>query len=281
MTALSRSSLLRKHIALPQQHGAWVMWGGPLVVGAAVGGALTPALFWLTLASLGAFLNLQPLTVLVKVLAKRRPEEERAAALFWLAVFGALTAAGGAGLWLSGAGWVPALGLLALPVLAWQMALVARREERGQMGVELVGAGVLALNAGAAHGVASGSFNLTSLMVWILCWLQAAGAIVYIFLALEYRRLKAAPEMNERRRLSVRSTLYHAANVVIVATLAGLGWVPAWTLLPFGLMLGEALYGGLWRPPVGVKPVVIGVRQMVVSILFYLLLIGAYGPARP
>jgi hypothetical protein len=109
-----------------------------------------------------------------------------------------------------------------------------------------------------------------------MCWLQAAGAIVYIFLALEYRRLKAAPEMNERRRLSVRSTLYHAANVVIVATLAAPGWVPAWTPLPFALMLGEALSGGLWRPPVGVKPVVIGVRQTIVSIIFYLLLIVVY-----
>jgi len=257
------------------------MWGGPLIVGAAVGGAATPALIWLALASLGAFLALQPLTIFVKVLAQRRPVEERAPALFWLAVYGALTAVGGLGLWLSGVGWVLVFGLLAVPVLVWQMALVARREERGQLGVELVGAGVLALNAGAAHGVASGSFNPTSLMVWMLCWLQAAGAIVYVFLCLEYRRLKAAPAMGERLRLSRRSTLYHAANVVGVAALAGLGWVPAWTLLPFGLMLGEALYGGLWRPPVGVKPVVIGVRQMVVSILFYLLLIGAYGPARP
>lgn len=252
------------------------MWGGPLVVGAAVGGAFTPALFWLILASLGAFLTLQPLTILVKVLAKRRPEEERAAALFWLAVFGALTAAGGAGLWLSGSGWVLALGLLAVPVLLWQMALVARREERGQMGVELVGAGVLALNAGAAHGVAVGAFTFTSLMLWALCWLQAAGAIVYIFLCLDYRRLKAAPEWGERQRLSRRSTLNHAANVVIVAALAFLGRVPVWVLLPFVLMLGEALYGGLWRPPVGVKPVAIGVRQTIVSIICYVLLIASY-----
>jgi hypothetical protein len=276
----ARLWLLRKHIALPQQHGVWVMWGGPLVVGAAIGGRLTPALLWLTLASLGALLALQPLTILVKVLGQRRPAEERAPALFWLAFYVALAAAGGLGLWLAGAAWALLLGLLALPVLVWQMALVFRREERGQMGVELVGAGALALNAGAAHGVAVGSFDLTGLMLWVLCWLQAAGAIVYIFLCLEYRRLKAAPEPGERLRLSRRSTLYNAANVAIVAALAGLGWVPAWAVLPFLLMLGEALYGGLWRPPVGAKPVVIGLRQTAVSVLFYLLLIGAYGLAR-
>lgn len=255
------------------------MWGGPLIVGAAIGGAFTPALFWLLLASLGALLALQPLTILVKVLAQRRPAEERAPALFWLAVYVALTAAGGLGLWLAGAGWALLLGLLALPVLVWQMALVFRREERGQMGVELVGAGVLALNAGAAHGVAVGGFNLTSWMLWALCWLQAAGGIVYVFLCLEYRRLKAAPELGERLRLSRRSTLYNTANVGLVAALAFLGWVPAGAPLPFLLMLGEALYGGLGRPPVGVKPVVIGVRQTVVSGLFYLLLIGTYGLA--
>lgn len=251
-----------------------------MVVGMAVGGAFTPALPWLILASLGAFLALQPLTILVKVLAQRRPVEERAPALFWLAAYLALTAAGGLGLWLSGAGWALLLGLPALPVLVWQMMLVARREERGQMGVELVGAGVLALNAGAAHGVAVGGFDLTGLMLWVLCWLQAAGAIIYIFLCLEYRRLKAAPEFGERLRLSRRSTLYNTANIFVALTLAGLGWVPVWAVLPFLLMLGEALYGGLWRPPVGVKPVIIGLRQTAVSVLFYLLLIGAYGLAR-
>ncbi|MCS6911537.1 MAG: hypothetical protein NZM11_13360, partial [Anaerolineales bacterium] len=172
------------------------------------------------------------------------------------------------------------LGLPALPVLLWQMVLVFRREERGQMGVELVGAGVLALNAGAAHGVVVGSFDLTSLMLWVICWLQAAGAIVYIFACLEYRRMKAAPELGERLRLSRRSTLYNAANVMVAAGLAGLGWIPVWAVLPFLLMLGEALYGGLWRPPVGVKPMVIGLRQTAVSVLFYLLLIGVYGLAR-
>lgn len=273
---LSRQTLLRKHLALPQQHGAWVMWGGPLVVGAVIGGAWTPALLWLGLASLGAFLALQPLTVFVKVVARRRPEDDRLPALFWLAAYGALTAVGGLGLIVSGANWVLAFALLAVPVLIWQMVLVARRAERGQMGVELVGAGVLALNAPAAHSVSIGGLSLVSLMLGSLCWLQAAGAIVYIYLCLDYRRMKSAPELAERWTLARRSTLYHVANVVIAIVLALLNLVSVWTWLPFALMFAEALYGGVLRPPVGVRPVIIGVRQLIVSTIFYLLLIAVY-----
>ena len=61
------SRYLKIHVALPQQHGAWVMWAGRLVFGILVARAITPALAWLVLASLGAFLALQPLTLLVKV----------------------------------------------------------------------------------------------------------------------------------------------------------------------------------------------------------------------
>lgn len=95
---LSRRDLFRKHLALPQQHGAWALWLGPFCVGIAVGRALTPGHFWLTLAMLGAFLALQPLTILVKAWAGRRPTAERAPALVWLAAYGALALAGALGL---------------------------------------------------------------------------------------------------------------------------------------------------------------------------------------
>ncbi len=69
--------LLRKHIVLPQQHGSWALWLGPYAVGVGVAGAWNAALLWVTLATLGAFLALQPLTILVKIAAGRRAVPER------------------------------------------------------------------------------------------------------------------------------------------------------------------------------------------------------------
>ena len=79
MTTLSPStSLFRKHIALPQQHGSWALWLGPYVIGIGVGGAFKIELIWLTLASLGGVLLLQPLTTLINVIAGRKPQTDLA-----------------------------------------------------------------------------------------------------------------------------------------------------------------------------------------------------------
>lgn len=167
----------------------------------------------------------------------------------------------------------------ALPVLAWQMWLVAQRSERGQMWVEILGAGVLALSAPAAQAIGAGEFTRTSLSLWVLCALQAAGAIVYVYLCLDYRRLKAAPPWPERWRMARASTVGNAAALAAAAGLTVIGWGPALAPVAFGLMLAEAVYGGLLKPPVGVKPVLIGVRQVMVTIVFSLALIWAYSVA--
>lgn len=273
---LSRETLFRRHIALPQQHGAWAMWLAPFGIGVGVGGVLTPALGWLALAATGAFLALQPLTQLVKVWAGRRSARERGPALVWLALYGLLMLVGAAGLALTGQAWVLALGVLALPILAWQLLLVARRAERGQMGVEMLGAAVLALGAPAAYGVAVGGPSLTGVWLWTLCALQGAGAVTYIFATLVYRRLTARPDWSERWRIAGRSTVLHVAMLLVVGLLVAAGQVPFPVLLPFSLLLAEAIYGGLLRPPVGVKPARIGVRQTIVTVLFALLVIAAY-----
>ncbi len=266
----------RRHIALPQQHGSWALWLCPYVVGLVVGGTFRPGLIWLSLASLGAFLALQPLTIAVKALAGRRPGEELRPASIWLAGYGALIGAGSLGLIVTGDGWVLALGLIAAPVLAWQMWLVSRREERGQMGVELVGSIVLALGALAGHAVSVGALTSDGLWLWILTGLQAAGAIIYVFRSLAYRRMSAAPAWPDRWRLAWRALLFNLFNLLFVGGLALAGAVPAGAALAFGLMLAEVIYGNLMRPPAGVRPVIIGLRQTAVTILFSLALILAY-----
>jgi hypothetical protein len=268
--------LFQKHIALPQQHGSWALWLGPFAVGLGVGGPPTAALGWLTLASLGGFLLLQPLTILTKVLAGRRPRTDLPPAIFWLTVHGLIILVGAIGLSLAKRADILVLGLAALPVLAWQMVLVARRAERGQMGIEVVGSGVLALAAPAAYWAVTDGMAATGWWLWVLCWLQSAGAIVYIYLRLEHRRMSQLPDWPVRWQMARRALLYHAGNVVIVAGLAALGHIPTWTLAPFVVMLAEACYGGVLRPGLGAKPSVIGVRQIMVAVAFSALMIAAY-----
>ncbi len=274
-----RPSLLQKHIALPQQHGARAIWLGPFAIGIGVSETIRPALLWLVLASTGGFLLLQPFTLLIKVLAGRRPRADLAPALFWAGVYGFVSLVGAFGLIISGNAFILWLGLAALPVLTWQMLLVARRAERGQMGVELVGAGVLCLSAPAAYWVNNGtpiSVLVEGWWLFVICWLQAAGAIVYIYLRLEHRRLTALPAPSDLFKMGWRSTLYNTANVVIVTGLAIFGIVPVELILPFALLLMEAIFGGLLRPGIGAKPVTIGVRQVLVTVVFAVLTIIAY-----
>ncbi len=170
------------------------------------------------------------------------------------------------------------LGLIAAPVLMWQMALVYRHEERHNLWVEVAGAAVLALAAPAGYWVASAATEatLTGWLLWLLCALQGFGAIVYIYLRLAHRRLPRAPMWPARWRMALPTVAINSANVLIVVALATAGLIPFAVIAPFLLMLGEALYGGLWCVGVGVKPVVIGVRQVAVTALFSLVLILAY-----
>lgn len=84
------------------------------------------------------------------------------------------------------------------------------------------------------------------------------------------------PSWPERRRLARGSNTVHAANMVTVSALAAAGAVPWGVLLPFGASLLEAIYGGLVKPALAVRPIDIGIRQTVVTILFAALMITAY-----
>ena len=164
------------------------------------------------------------------------------------------------------------LALPGFPVFAWHLYLVSKRAERRQVGVEIVGSGVLALAAPAALWVGQGNPDPTGWWLFGLVWLQSAASIVYAYLRLEQRALKVQPEMPERLAMGRRPLLYTTFNLLAVTALSLLSLLPPLLPLPYALQWAETIWGTL-RPAVGVKPVVIGVRQLVVSALFTLLFI--------
>lgn len=267
--------LWRRHYFIPSEHGAWIWWIGPFLIGTAAGGRLSTDVLVLLLAVAAVFFMRQPAAIAVKALSGRRPRSDLAPGLFWtsayalialLAVLVLIRASHAQLLWLA----IP--GVL---VFAWHLWLVSRREERGQRGVELVAAGVLALAAPAAYWVAGGTDALTAWLLWLLTWLQSAASIVFIYMRLEQRRLPALPAPRDRWRTGARTLVYHAFNLVAAAGLAALRLVPALVPVAFGLMLADALQG-VTHPPVGARPTAIGLRQLGASTAFVALMIAAY-----
>lgn len=264
---ISRQRALRwKHVALPAEHGAWVFLLSPLAIGLALGG-VTPASLLLVTAALAAFLIRQPVTIAVKAYSGRRPKSELSPAAAWLAGYGLVGAAALAGLLALGYGRLLWLAVPALPILGWHLYLVSRRAERRQALMEIAASGVLALGAPAAYWVGLGAYAPVGWGLWALAWLQVAGTILHAYLRLEQRQWKAAPSLNEGFRHARAALLFNLAVFVLVLGLSLADLLPRWLPLAFLIQPLETLWGVL-HPAVRVKPKEIGIRQLIVSVLF-------------
>lgn len=270
--SLQPSLVFRKHIALPSDHGSWVFLFSPLLIGLFAGGSWSIASFYLVIAALCAFLIRQPVTMLVKMYSGRRTKRELPAAWFWLALYGSVGVLALLGLILQGFAYLLILALPGIPVFLWHLYLVSRRAERRQLGIELVGTGVLALAAPAAYWVGIGSPEPLGWVLLVLTWLQSAASIVYAYLRLEQRELPGVLSLKGRLKMGRCALLYAGANLLLVIGLSLAAITSPWLFIPYALQLAETIYGTL-KPAVGVKPTRIGVRQLIVSTLFTMLFI--------
>jgi hypothetical protein len=167
---------------------------------------------------------------------------------------------------------------LAIPgaiVFGWHLFLVSKRRERGQPGVEIIASGVLALAAPAAYWVSLGYYEPMGWWLWILNWFQSAASIVYAYLRLEQRTLKQMPKRIERLRMGRRALLYTSFNLLAATILSIMNRLSELIFLPFLLQWLETIWG-MMNPAIGVKPTRIGIRQLIVSILFTILFIAAW-----
>jgi hypothetical protein len=141
------------------------------------------------------------------------------------------------------------------------------------MGVELVASGVLALTAPAAYWIGVGEPHSTGWLLWILAWLQSAASIVYAYLRLEQRELRDLDGLRPRRSLGRRAILYTSFNLGLSILLSTAIFLPPWIFVPYAIQWLETLWGSLIRPAVGVKPTLIGLRQLAISSIFTLVFI--------
>jgi hypothetical protein len=268
-------SYFRKQIFLPQDHGSWVFILSPLSIGLFAGDRFTLASLSLIIAAMTAFLIRQPVTIVIKAYSGRRPRIDLPAAYFWIAVYGTILAAALAGLVWAGFGHLLLLAIPGLPIFAWHLWLVGRREERRQAGVEILATGALSLAAPAAYWVGIDQYSSTGWWLWLLTWLQSAASIVYAYLRLEQRSLDHRQASRELWKMGRRAFAYTTFNLVIVLALGLVAVVPRFIFFPYLVQWLETMWGIL-HPAVGWKPTHIGIRQLAVSTLWTVLFIVAW-----
>jgi O-antigen/teichoic acid export membrane protein len=179
------------------------------------------------------------------------------------------------GLIWSGFAYVLLLAVPGAPVFAWHLWLVSKREERRQVNVELIATGVLALAAPAAFWVGIGRYDPLGWWLWVLAWFQNAASIVYAYLRLEQREWKEVPTPSELWRAGWRAFAYTTFNLAASLGLSLVSVLPRFIFLPYLVQWLETLWGIL-HPAVRWKPVRIGIRQLIVSILWTILFIATW-----
>jgi len=244
----------------------------PLLIGIFAGGTFTDASFNLFMAAMSAFMLRQPMSMIVKMYAGRRSREDMPAARFWAAVYGGIALLALIGLVLKGFGYVLYLAVPGVPVFAWHLWLVNRRAERRQAGIEILATGVLSLTAPAAFWVGIGQYAPAGWWLWLLTWLQSAASIVHAYLRLEQREQAKGLERTEMWKAGKRAVLYTSFNLVFSLVLGFVDLLPRFIFVPYLLQWMETLWG-VTHPASGWKPARIGIRQLIVSILWTILFV--------
>jgi hypothetical protein len=270
-----KSRFARRHVALPSDHGSWVFLLSPLIIGLFAGGRWTIPCLYLIVAALSGFLVRQPVTIAVKALAGRRSRDDLPAALFWTFLYAGIGSLHVYGLVLRGFAYLLYLAIPGMLVFAWYLWLVGRREERGQIGLEMLATAVLALTAPAGYWVGLGRPDNLGWLLWLLAWAQSAASVFYVHLRIRQRGLNSLPGLEARIRTGAPSLLFAGINLVFAVALGVADVVPHWLFVPYAFQFGECLFGTL-RPAIGWKPKRIGQRQLLVSTVFTALFVAAW-----
>jgi len=265
-------SYFRKQIFLPQDHGSWVFIFSPLLVGLFAALQFTSALMYLVLAAISAFLIRQPVTMAVKSYSGRRPKSDLPAAQFWILIYGFILLLAIFGLIRSGLLFIIYLAVPAAPIFAWHLWLVSKREERRQVNIEILATGVLALAAPAAYWASVGVYEPSGWWLWALTWFQSAASIVYAYLRLEQRDMNTVPTGTVMWKMGLRAFAYTTFNLAASLSLGLFAVLPRFIFIPYLVQWMETMWG-IFHPAVGWKPTHIGIRQLIVSILWTILFI--------
>lgn len=247
---------------LPREHGAWVIFALPLVLGTGLAGALSPAAWLVAAAALLAFLSHHALLPLLqrRLGSKQAPAGWSRSRTAWGSVYlgGALAA------FLAAAALTPPThrpGLLVLSTFAAAGAAVYSGAALLGFGrraaVELIGMAALSLSA-PMMALAAGRP--------VESRLAAASALAFAYSASALAFVRAYTRLERNRFAAVAGCV--AAHVVLIGGLilmARGGWFPTWLFAALVPLVARTAWG-LARPPRSLRQ--LGLREIWVALSF-------------
>ncbi|MFW5691425.1 MAG: YwiC-like family protein [Chloroflexota bacterium] len=251
-----------RSIALPAEHGSWGFWLEAVLLGLLLAPTFNGVLF--SLAALALMLLHQPLKIALKDVIKKRQSPRRAAAVQFAALYGLV----GGVLLLIVLIQSPALLLVPLALAGALIGVQIIYDLRGRsrhMVAELCGSVALGSIAAAVAIIGSRALPF-ALGLWLALALRTITSVVYARSKLRLERGKP--------HTPITAGWWHLAAGLTAAVLAWADALP-WTVLIGVILLSVRTLHGLYRPE-GIKPKVVGIREMVIGVGYALLVALGY-----
>ncbi|MHB9112494.1 MAG: YwiC-like family protein [Thermoleophilia bacterium] len=265
-------------IVVPREHGAWAMLVVPYIVGVSIAGNLTAKVIAGLAGVLMLFFSRASLAPLLKSRAIDGSFGTGSLSR-WLnfAIFAAAGSSVFLYLMIAGSFWqlgvVAAMGTALFLVHEW---LVWRRRERSAS-AELAGVALLTLTAPVAVIVsACDSCVRLAIILWLLNATYFGASVFYVKMRLRTSARRRKPGSIRDRFIAARGSIVYMAAVIVVLMV-----LSATDEIPFGAVAAFVpifLYQ-VWGLISGASSMTLkaeGIAQTVLSVIYALLLVGAY-----
>lgn len=261
---------------LPKEHGSWVMFATPLLLGL----ILAPVWHWqaviLVIAALGLFLLRYPLALLVK--GRKRKNVNRLFLWRWAMIYGGIAVVDGgwlvfgAKLW-----WLVPLGGVGVALVGFHLWLLSQRKEMSAIG-ELAGIAGLALGAPLAYYAASQQLDAMAVVLWLLNAIYFGGTVFYVKLKVRQQPRQPMPVRLSERAVAAKACLtYQSVALTVIILLVAFRQAPILALLAFIPAAMKNIYGAWrWQNRKSLNLVRLGLVEVAHTVLFAALIVATF-----
>ncbi|MFN0107675.1 MAG: YwiC-like family protein [Blastocatellia bacterium] len=255
---------IRSALKLPKEHGAWVMFYVPFVLGLLVAGKFNMPALLLLLSATAMFVSRESLLVWWRARKRGRQIQSAAEAERLLTIYFLIAAATGVPLiaayklyWL-----IPLAlaGSALLLVNGWQASDFEDRTVQS----EVMAIAGLTMTAPAAFYAASEVWDRTALWLWALSAAYFASSVFYVKLRVTWLHAKNSADKN---RVRWQCAGYHSFLLASLLALALTRSLPLLALIAFAPVLARTLRS-LLKPETHLNLKRIGIAEIVYSIIF-------------